>query len=132
MLAERHHGVQNDVPEPAVSCVCCCPSVDGLCLLFECLCTTGFAVHPVNSVFVDPFSLARKCLFFWFFILCMKSEQCRIRAETAVKIGSMNISSTELSTGCVALRTFRQQKNVARCERGFAEGAEANGVILLL
>ncbi|MNI86998.1 hypothetical protein D3C73_1441460 [compost metagenome] len=62
----------------------------------------------------------------------MKSEQCRIRAETAVKIGSMNISSTELSTGFAVLGAFGQQQDVARCERGFAEGAETNGVTLFL
>ena len=81
---------------------------------------------------MDSFSSVRKCLFFGFFIQCTNFDQRCFRAEAAVKIGSMNISSTELSTGCEALRVFRQQQDVTRCDRGFAEGAEANGVTLFL
>ena len=114
------------------SCVRCCEFAVRLCLLVERLCTTRISIHPVYSVFVDPFSLVRKCLFCGFFIRCTKFDRRCFRAEAAVKIGSINISSTELSTGCEALRVFRQQQDVTRCDRGFAEGAEANGVTLFL
>jgi hypothetical protein len=80
---------------------------------------------------VDPFSFVRKSLFYGFFILCTKTEQYRFTPETAVNIGSTIFSSTELSTGCDGLIAFRQYQQIARCERGFAEGAELNGVALL-
>jgi hypothetical protein len=37
-------------------------------LLIGCLCTTGFALHGLYDEFVDPFSSARKSLFYGFFI----------------------------------------------------------------
>jgi hypothetical protein len=40
----------------------------GYVLSSERLCTTPFVAHALYDEFVDPFSLARKSLFFWFFI----------------------------------------------------------------
>ncbi|MNP57702.1 hypothetical protein D3C76_1525530 [compost metagenome] len=46
-------------------------------------------------------------------------------------IGSTIIPSTELSTGRVCLSAFGQEQEIARRERGFAEGADADAVALL-
>lgn len=75
--------------------------------------------------------LCANACFSRFFIMCTKIEQSRFTAETGGYIGSMIIPSTELSTGCGFLRTFCQEQEIARRERGFAEGAEANGVALI-
>ena len=44
------------------------PGLGRYVLLAECLCTTACATHVFKTENVDPFSFARKCLFFGFFL----------------------------------------------------------------
>lgn len=87
-------------------------------------------IESIVQMWICSHLSANTC-FSGFFCMCTKIEQFSFSHETGVDIGSTIIPSTELSTGCEPLRAFGEQQEIARCERGFAEGAESNGIAVL-
>src|SRR5690349_24837472 len=86
---------------------------------------TGFR----SNLWIRSHLSANTC-FFDFLCVCTKNEQCDFCPETSVDIGSAIIPSTELSTGWMCLSAFGQEQEITRCERGVAEGADADAVTL--
>ena len=62
--------------------------------------------------------------------MCTKNEQYGFTAETGMDLGSTIFPSTELSTGWMGLSEFGQEQEITRCERRFAESADADAVAL--